>query len=232
MNTQRKISGISISGLILLAIGISLLLDNLNLIYFDLGEFLHDWWPAILILVGLNEIIKTNHSGGGFLVGLGAILWLKVNDIIDGPLLIALIFILIGIILIIRPRKFLWHATLDTSQAKTNDSDAIDLHAVFSDLSENIISHKFSGGRIETVFGKMVVDLRSAQIQPGRCHLNIETIFGRTVLIVPKGICVETVGAPIFGRIDNQTEIISSAESLIVLEIKAEVVFGSLEIRH
>ncbi|MDD5062268.1 MAG: DUF5668 domain-containing protein, partial [Candidatus Marinimicrobia bacterium] len=70
MSTQRKISGVSISGVVLLAIGIALLLDNLNLIYFDLGDFLRDWWPAIFILIGLNELIKANHSGGWFFIGL------------------------------------------------------------------------------------------------------------------------------------------------------------------
>ena len=232
MSTQRKISGVSISGVVLLAIGIALLLDNLNLIYFDLGNFLRDWWPAIFILIGLNELIKANHSGGWFFIGLGVIFLLKINDVIGGALLIALLLILVGIGLIIRPRKFDWQTTIGTSRTKTTDSDTIKLEAVFSDFTENVVSDKFGGGKVETVFGKMTVDLRSAQMQTGRCHLHIETIFGRTALIVPKGIRIEISGGPVFGRIDNQIEAVASAESEIILEIKAEVVFGILEIRN
>ncbi|HNZ37657.1 MAG TPA: DUF5668 domain-containing protein, partial [Candidatus Marinimicrobia bacterium] len=40
--SKRKISGVKIAGLVLIILGVLLLLDNLNLIFFDLGDFLHN----------------------------------------------------------------------------------------------------------------------------------------------------------------------------------------------
>lgn len=230
--SERKISGVKIAGLVLIILGVLLLLDNLNLIFFDLGDFLHNWWPVFLILIGLNELLKTNHSGGWFLIGLGIILTLKINDIIDGSLLIAMLLILIGIIIIIRPRRFYPQKTADNSQPETNNSNNINLRAVFSESTENIISDNFSGGKVETIFGKMVVDLRPAKMQPGRYHLNVETVFGQTILILPNEISAEVIGTPVFGRIDNQAKAIPRDESTAILEIRAEVVFGKIEIRQ
>lgn len=44
--------------LILMALGVLFLLDNFNVIDFDLGQFLSTWWPVILILIGLNVLIE------------------------------------------------------------------------------------------------------------------------------------------------------------------------------
>ncbi|HPC35334.1 MAG TPA: DUF5668 domain-containing protein [Candidatus Marinimicrobia bacterium] len=230
--SQRKISGAKIAGMVLVVLGVLLLLDNLNLIFFDLGDFLHNWWPLILILIGLNELFKANRSGGWFLIGLGAILILKINDIISGPLLIAMLLILAGIILIIRPRRFYPQEPADNSQAVSIDANTINLLTVFSESTKNIISDNFSGGKIETVFGKMSVDLRLAKMQPSRCCLTVETVFGQTIIILPAEISVEVIATPVFGQIDNQAKAISRDDNPAVLEIRAEVVFGKLEIRQ
>jgi len=143
-----------------------------------------------------------------------------------------MLLILIGIIIIIRPRRFYPQKTADNSQTETNDNNNINLRAVFSESTENIISDNFSGGKVETIFGKMVVDLRPAKMQPGRCHLNVETVFGQTILILPTETLVEVIGTPVFGRIDNQTKATSRDESTAILEIRTEVVFGKIEIRQ
>jgi len=229
MNTQRKISGVSLAGLVLLILGTLFLLDNLNLIYFDPGDFLHHWWPAILILGGLNELLRTNRSGGWFLIGFGVILLLKINHVIDGHLLFALILILIGIGLLIRPRLCWWGASPTVSQSS---ADKIKLQAIFAGSHENVTSQNFSGGDIEVVFGKMTVDFRNIKMPPGRCRLNVETIFGHTTLLVPPEIRIETVGSPVFGQIDNQAKDVPKDENTAVIEIQTEVIFGNLEIHN
>jgi fumarate reductase subunit C len=45
-------------GIILLLFGVLFLLDNLDLMYFDFWDFIGNWWPVILIVVGLSIIFK------------------------------------------------------------------------------------------------------------------------------------------------------------------------------
>ncbi|MFQ5870160.1 MAG: LiaI-LiaF-like domain-containing protein [Candidatus Zixiibacteriota bacterium] len=52
-------SGHSIfGGIVLLVLGVLFLLGNLDIMYFDFWDFIGDWWPVILIVVGLSIIFK------------------------------------------------------------------------------------------------------------------------------------------------------------------------------
>jgi lia operon protein LiaF len=44
-------------GLVFIALGVALLLERLGYMQFDLGQFLHTWWPLILIIIGLGMLI-------------------------------------------------------------------------------------------------------------------------------------------------------------------------------
>jgi lia operon protein LiaF len=50
-------------GLVFIAIGAALLLDRLGYMQFDLGQFLHTWWPLILIIIGLGMLFDRPHEG-------------------------------------------------------------------------------------------------------------------------------------------------------------------------
>ncbi|HBC46839.1 MAG TPA: hypothetical protein DEO84_05955 [candidate division Zixibacteria bacterium] len=43
-------------GLVFIALGVVLLLDRLGYMQFDLGQFLHTWWPLVLIIIGLGML--------------------------------------------------------------------------------------------------------------------------------------------------------------------------------
>jgi len=45
-------------GIVLLVLGVLFLLGNLDIMYFDFWDFIGDWWPVILIVVGLSIIFK------------------------------------------------------------------------------------------------------------------------------------------------------------------------------
>jgi len=228
MTTQPKVTGVSITGLVFLVLGILLLLDNLHVIYFNIGDFIHDWWPSVLGLVGLYDRLRNNRSGGWFLVGLGTLLLLKINHLIDGHLIIALILILIGIGLLIRPRRPIFQPSSGTHSG----ADRIKLQAIFNESHENLTSENFQGGDIEVIFGKMTVDLRNIKMSPGRWRINLETIFGSTVFIVPGTVRTEALGSPIFGHISNQAKDIPKDDNIPILEIQTDVVFGSLDIHN
>lgn len=43
-------------GLTFVIVGLLMLLDRLNIVYFDLGEFIHQWWPLVLIIIGAGMV--------------------------------------------------------------------------------------------------------------------------------------------------------------------------------
>jgi hypothetical protein len=48
----------NVPALILIAIGVILLLDNLGLWNVNLTHVIHTWWPALLIAVGVSMMFK------------------------------------------------------------------------------------------------------------------------------------------------------------------------------
>jgi len=45
-------------GIIFLLFGVLFLLGNLGIMYFDFWDFIGDWWPVILIVIGISVIFK------------------------------------------------------------------------------------------------------------------------------------------------------------------------------
>ena len=56
---RRKFSGI-LWGLAFIIIGALMICDNLDIVRFDLGDFLGTWWPLALIIIGVSMIIDRN----------------------------------------------------------------------------------------------------------------------------------------------------------------------------
>ncbi|HBK47483.1 MAG TPA: hypothetical protein DDZ67_13830 [Xanthomonadaceae bacterium] len=47
-----------IPALVLIALGTLFLLDNLGLAGIDAGRLIGTWWPALLILAGVNRLLR------------------------------------------------------------------------------------------------------------------------------------------------------------------------------
>ena len=47
-----------IPALVLIALGTLFLLDNLGLGGFDAGRLIGTWWPALLILAGVSQLLR------------------------------------------------------------------------------------------------------------------------------------------------------------------------------
>lgn len=69
---RRNYSGVT-WGLAFIAFGLLMLLDRLNIIYFDVVDFVRRWWPVILVIIGVNMILNSGSrhhhgvkNGGGF----------------------------------------------------------------------------------------------------------------------------------------------------------------------
>ena len=217
-----------IVGIIIIILGIGFLLNRFDIIDFPFSIF--EWWPTILIIMGLLKISKNKESmtTGFVLIGLGVIFQAIELDILPGnfwdyfwPLLL----IIIGLSLI-RGRRKKKHGAFE-------DKEKLNEFVVFGGSDLRVNSTDFKGGNLGAVFGGLTIDLRDAEIGMGQAELDIFTAFGSTELFVPENWKIVTSGMPILGAMENKTRPYFGDKNDIrpVLNIKYTVLFGSIEIK-
>jgi Domain of unknown function (DUF5668) len=209
-------------GLLIVAVGTVLLLDNAGVL--DAGEILGTWWPAIVILAGiLTYAANPRHWPVALIITAVGLAFLLSNlDIIDlGNFIIPAAIILVGLLV-------LFGRGLG---AKTEAGDRVNSFNVFSGSEIASHSKQFQGGNVSAVFGGAEVDLRDTLPAPG-AELDVFAAFGGVEVTVPQGWNVVTRGLPLFGGIDNVTAKEPVAADAPTLAVNATVLFGGLEIKH
>lgn len=210
-------------GVVILAVGVVLLLDNLDVL--DAGDVIGRWWPAPLVLGGLMGIAANPRHWvppAILTAGAGAVL-LKTTGVVDSlGAIVPILLILLGVF-IIAGRGF------GTAREETGDS--INSFNMFSGSELASHSSAFSGGRIGAVFGGAEIDLRDA-VPVADASLDVFVAFGGVELRVPEGWRVDIFGFPLFGGFENATSKDRLAENAPRLRIDATVLFGGLEVKH
>ena len=209
-------------GLLIVAVGTVLLLDNAGVL--DAGEIFGTWWPAILILAGiLTFAANPRHWPVALIITAVGLAFLLSNlDIVDlGNFIIPAAIILVGLLV-------LFGRGLG---ARTEAGDRVNSFNVFSGSEIASHSKQFQGGNITAVFGGAEVDLRDTLPAPG-AELDVFAAFGGVEVTVPQGWNVITRGLPLFGGIENATAKDPVPADAPTLAVNATVLFGGLEIKH
>ncbi|MDI6779549.1 MAG: cell wall-active antibiotics response protein LiaF [Bacteroidota bacterium] len=116
------------------------------------------------------------------------------------------IIILWGIHLLLR-KKGTSVITITKNETATN-TDLIHRSNVFGDLSIKVTSQNFKGGSISSVFGDCHIDLLNAQIADGEHPLKLNSVFGDTIVKLPKDCTVMINASVLLGDmriLDEQT---------------------------
>ncbi|MEQ8335732.1 MAG: DUF5668 domain-containing protein, partial [Cyclobacteriaceae bacterium] len=137
-------------GILLVLIGTLFLLDNLGF-KMELPWYIFKW-PMILILIGVINLVSGNLRGAFILLGLGAIFYLDVFDIVSIGQLWPAILIIIGLTFLLRRGRM----TIPSESSE----DYIDEVAIFSGIEKILKSDDFQGGKITSMFGGSKIDLR------------------------------------------------------------------------
>jgi len=225
-------------GVLLLVIGGAWLLDNINVIPYQIEYYLFSW-KTLLIAIGVYFLGARQKIGTGLvLIGIGTFFWLEDLDFFDffnfniWNVIWPLIIIIIGISLIMRrtnPSRF--HSDDDGSDPDST-LDLIDDFAVFGGRERTINSQNFRGGKITAMFGGSEIDMRNADLAKGRSTLDIFVMFGGTQVIVPPDWTVRVeVFSLLGGFSDNRhSDLKVIPDSDKVLIIKGFVMFGGGEV--
>jgi hypothetical protein len=104
----------------------------------------------------------------------------------------------------------------------------IDLVTIFA--GDNLVSsaEPFYGGKILTLYGGTVLDLRKATPAPTGIYLDALVFMGGVTLVVPSGWRVEYTGKVIFGGFNDATQTTADPDTPTV-RIGGMIVFGGLQ---
>ena len=121
-----------------------------------------------------------------------------------------------------------WRNRMVTVETHEN---LINYDTVFNGIEKKVVSKNFQGGKVTSVFGGTVLDLREAQMSKnGQANLEVSAVFGGVKVLVPKNWSVEGNLSGVFGGFDNSTVYPEKPEGR--LNIKGAAVFGGGEISN
>ena len=185
-----------------------------------------------------------NLTAGMIFVVLGVLLLLDNLDIADFGYMLhhywPLLLILWGLSILMRRRESGTSTTSFTGPGV--ESELLHESNVFGDISLNIASKNFKGGSVSTVFGDCNLDLSQSTIADGEHVLRIHSVFGSSLIQIPKEAAVSISANAVFGELnllgqrkggfssDVQTGTANYSTASNKLKITVSKVFGDVKI--
>ena len=188
-NRFRRVAGPLI--MILIAVFVQLLVLDVRV-----GEF----WPLILIAVGIVILIKSFRSRRGR----------SGDENEDSPDSVSVF----GSEKVVAPP----------------DQDTINLESVMGSATQTVTSDNFRGGRASTVMGSAHIDLREASIQEKPAVLELNVVMGEIKLRAPRDWNIRVDDDTVMGDTKDTRATPHAEDSHTDLIVKASVVMGSLKI--
>lgn len=223
---KRGGSGRVLIGLIVVAVGVLLLLDNLGFGDFSPWEYA----PSLLIVLGIWALIRSGFRGSigpWILIGVGVAVQLTVldtvPDVVRGAIWPALI-IFAGIVLIATRASF-----SGGGSGRRRSGDSLNHVAVFDGLNEDV-EGPFTGLQVTTLFGGADYDLRGARVERPPAVIDVTCMFGGVELRVPEDWTVHNDVLALFGGVDDKRRD-ANTDGEAAVSIRGTVLFGGLTIK-
>jgi hypothetical protein len=237
---RRQHSGI-IPGMVLVGVGALFFLNNLHIVF--LREWLQ-YWPVILIAIGIVKLVDSTETGGraagGILTGVGAV-WLAKNlGYVEFRWrdMWPLVLVAIGALMLFERAAFVWNVKANAEFAdpskRGSTSNQLHLSAVFSGGKRKVVAQDFEGGTISAVFGGYEINLRGADIAGEQAVLQIDTVFGGAEIKIPEHWRAEVRGTGVFGAFTDETTPPDSVHypNPKRLIVKGAAVFGGVVVKN
>lgn len=244
MRQRNKRSSERWIGLTVLAVGVLILLRNLDL---PVPSILFSW-PMILIVIGVIIGLKETFKGSSWLImiGLGGF-FLLMKEFPDWNLrnfIAPAILISIGLSFILRrrgssndePELINESSSSSTNYASSTALDAdgpgdvLDVAAVFGAVKKNCYSKNFKGGESVAIFGGSEINLMHADFN-GTVKLELVNVFGGTTLFVPAHWQIRSEAVAIFGAVEDKRPRPAGVSSDKIVLLEGFVMFGGIDIK-
>ncbi len=222
--------------IVLIAVGVLFLLQNFDIFY--IGDF-WEYWPLILIAIGISKLLHSNFKdiySASVLIIIGVLLQLMILDFIDFSDVLQfwpVILIIIGIRIILNQRRTDGVSVEGEAPAGTGlTENRVDAVALFGGREMHISTDQFEGGNVTALFGGTHLHFGSSRLAPGKHTLDIFAMFGGVEIYAPPDWNIVLKGLPIFGGFsDSRKKIAPPEETSGSLIISGVVIFGGLEIK-
>jgi predicted membrane protein len=226
-------------GAIIVLVGAALLLDHLGVAPFDR---LIQFWPLLLVLFGvMNILTQANRGFGILLIAAGTVLQLNRLGVMHLTFdqLWPLAIIAVGFLVMwgsLETRGFLRNKEKASGSTPAEDlPNTLSSVVVFGGTERTITSRSFRGGKAVAVLGGIELDFRDADIDGDEAQLEINCLFGGVEIRVPETWHVHSRGFPVFGGYTDKsrsTTVEGAAAKKKTLVITGVVLFGGIEIRN
>jgi len=218
-----------VMGVFIMILGLTLLLDNLNLVE---ARYILRLWPLAVIGLGFVVFTQALDTGGrvngGVLMVFGTFLLLNRLGIMEfgfWNLFWPLMLILIGINLVLQTFRI-------DGAAPANSADTVSLFAVWGGSQRTSNAERFRGGDMTAIMGGCELDLRQASIAPGEvATIDVLALMGGHVIKVPEHWSVVTRVIPFMGGIEDK-RLAPKGGASTTLVLRGFVMMGGLEIKN
>ncbi len=236
-----------IPAIVLIGLGVLFFLNNLHIL--AIREVIR-YWPAILIAVGIIQMVDSafpaGRAAGGIFVGVGAILMARNLGYLDVAFhdLWPLILIGAGVMMLLNRTVFWSHGIFDRSGLRGKHfrrwrerpyiPGMLNEYAVFGGGKRKLNTFDFKGGHVDAVFGGFEIDLRDALMDGDSAVLETNAVFGGIEVRIPITWSAVVQGVGVFGAFQDETTqpnqtLIPNPKRLIV---KGGAVFGAVEVKN
>lgn len=228
-------------GVLVIAVGLLFLLDNLDII--EVRAALA-FWPLIFIFAGVAKLLDTS-TPDGYLVGLagigiGVAMILNRLGIIDFSWRAAwpLILIAAGGMVVYRAmtgqRAARFGVAVPGAKAQLqegaeSEAQTVDATAVLGGFERRVHTKDFRGGEVTAVMGGCTLDLRDASIC-GEAVIHVFAFWGGVTLKVPPDWTVILQGTPIMGGFEEKT--VAPPDGSKRLVVRGYAIMGGVEVRN
>jgi predicted membrane protein len=224
---RRPGFGAAILGIGVVAVGIILLLDNLGIME---SENVIDFWPMLLVLVGLSHFLRPKGSrryvAGSIFIFIGVIIQLSNlgyirYDIFD---LWPVILVIAGISLILKPFR-------RRGVSIGEDTGVFEATAILGGSSRKLSAANFQGGDAVAIMGGCDIDLRDCGSEGGPAEIDTFAFWGGIEIKVPEDWEVQVKGLAILGGYGDETRSIEG-DGHKVLVVTGTAIMGGVDIKN
>jgi len=234
-----------IVGLLIVAFGVALTLDQLHVL--DAGDLIR-YWPLGILAVGLAKVLdkdRSNKTFGWILTGIGALL---VTENIFGFNLDVwrfwpLVIVVFGLMIVYRsmhpkpenqegPGYVIAGGTgaasagapkAGTMQQTLND------FVMWAGIQRRVASPAFRRGDLTAIMGGIELDLRQAGTENGEAVIDVFVLWGGIEIIVPPDWAVSNEITPIMGGAEDGSTGTQMAKHRLI--VKGVVIMGGVDIK-
>jgi predicted membrane protein len=211
----RRISPRLVIGLVVMALGALLTLDNLGLFDF---HGLWRYWPVVLILIGVSKFIQGADAFGALVwAGVGAAILAANFDLLRLRQVWPLLFVVVGARLVFGavargsgPRPLSKHTLVDAAET-------VDVFAMLGGVQRGTNTGSFRSGAASAFMGGCEIDLRKARMAGSDAVFDCFAMWGGVEIRVPEDWAVENRGVAFMGGFVDSTKRPSEPRGRLVL---------------